>query len=172
MLWRNTDLSICPGIRDARHQSFSASTQQTQTRHARPKRTDKAYRCWDIHWRLATNIKIKIKKILWATHIHQSPMKSARSRHYYHTKSARSRQYYFASDRLITKVNVVYDVVLRRWSGKQLRPDIHPLWCSVWVVDGMLRAGSHYNLGTSRGPDKIGSPAGLGPLAVTCTWLR
>ena len=35
----------------------------------------------------------------------------------------------------------------------------------------MLRAGSHYNLGTSRGPDKIGSWAGLGPRAVSCTWL-
>ena len=34
------DVSICPGIRDARHQSFSASTQPSQTRHARPKRTD------------------------------------------------------------------------------------------------------------------------------------
>ena len=34
------DLLICPGIRDARHQLFSASTQPYQTRHARPKRTD------------------------------------------------------------------------------------------------------------------------------------
>ena len=55
--------------------------------------------------------------------------------------------------------------VFRRWSGKQLRPDIDPLWCSVRVVDGMPRAGSHYNLGTSRGPDKIGSRAG------SCSWL-
>ena len=30
----------------------------------------------------------------------------------------------------------------------------HNLWCSVRVVDGLPRAGSHYNLGTSRGPDK------------------
>ena len=35
----------------------------------------------------------------------------------------------------------------------------------------MPRAGSHYNLGTSRGPDKIGSRAGPGPRAVSCTWL-
>ena len=28
----------------------------------------------------------------------------------------------------------------------------HNLWCSVRVVDGLPRAGSHYNLGTSRGP--------------------
>ena len=35
----------------------------------------------------------------------------------------------------------------------------HNLWCSVGVVDGVPRAGSHYNLGTSRGPDKIGSRA-------------
>ena len=34
------DLLISSGIRDARHQSFSASTQPSQTRHARPKRTD------------------------------------------------------------------------------------------------------------------------------------
>ena len=34
------DTLICPGIRDDRHQSFSASTQPSQTRHARPKRTD------------------------------------------------------------------------------------------------------------------------------------
>ena len=33
----------------------------------------------------------------------------------------------------------------------------------VGVVDGMPRAGSHYNLGTSSGPDKIGSRAGPGP---------
>ena len=30
----------------------------------------------------------------------------------------------------------------------------------------MPRAGFHYNLGTSRGPDKIGSRAGPGPRAV------
>ena len=42
---------------------------------------------------------------------------------------------------------------------------------SVGVVIGMPRAGSHYNLGTSRGPDKIGSRAGPGPRAVSCTWL-
>ena len=35
----------------------------------------------------------------------------------------------------------------------------------------MPRAGSHCNLGTSRGPDKIGSRAGPGPRAVSCTWL-
>ena len=34
------DLLISPGIRDARHQYFSASTQPSQTRHARPKRTN------------------------------------------------------------------------------------------------------------------------------------
>ena len=34
------DILICPGIRDACHQSCSASTQSSQTRHARPKRTD------------------------------------------------------------------------------------------------------------------------------------
>ena len=39
------------------------------------------------------------------------------------------------------------------------------------VVDDMPRAGSHYNLGPSRGPDKIGSRAGPGPRAVSCTWL-
>ena len=49
--------------------------------------------------------------------------------------------------------------------------NIGPLWCSVRVVDGMPRAGSHYNLGTSRGPDKIGSRAGPGPRAASCTWL-
>ena len=61
--------------------------------------------------------------------------------------------------------------VFRRWSGKQLRPDIDPLRCSSGVVDGMPRAGSHYYLGTSRGPDKIRSRAGPGPRAVSCTWL-
>ena len=39
------------------------------------------------------------------------------------------------------------------------------------VVNDMPRAGSHYNLGPSRGPDKIGSRAGPGPRAVSCTWL-
>ena len=34
------DILICPEIRDARHQSFSASTQSSQTRHARPKKMD------------------------------------------------------------------------------------------------------------------------------------
>ena len=42
---------------------------------------------------------------------------------------------------------------------------------AVGMVDGMPRAGSHYNLGTSRGPDKIGSLAGPRPRAVSCTWL-
>ena len=41
----------------------------------------------------------------------------------------------------------------------------------VGMVDGMPLAGSHYNLGLSRGPDKIGSRAGPGPRAVRCTWL-
>ena len=36
---------------------------------------------------------------------------------------------------------------------------------------GRPRAGSYYNLGTSRGPDNIGSQAGPGPRAVSCTWL-
>ena len=49
--------------------------------------------------------------------------------------------------------------------------NLGPLWCSVRVVDDMPRAGSHYNLGTSRGPDKIGSRAGPGPRAASCTWL-
>ena len=39
------------------------------------------------------------------------------------------------------------------------------------VVDAMPRAGSHYNVGPSRGPDNIGSRAGPGPRAVSCTWL-
>ena len=34
------DLLISSGIRDIRHQSFSASTQPSQTRHARPKMMD------------------------------------------------------------------------------------------------------------------------------------
>ena len=53
-----------------------------------------------------------------------------------------------------------------RCSGKQLRPDRDRLWCTVGLVDGMPRAGSHYNLGTSRGPDKIGSRACLSRSAV------
>ena len=67
------DLSICPGIRDARHQSFSASTQPSQTRHDRPKITDLMGRKTD-------------------------SSKSARLRHYYLAKSARSRHYHLASD--------------------------------------------------------------------------
>ena len=39
-VWRNIDVSLRPGICDTRHQSFSASTQPSQNRHARPKRTD------------------------------------------------------------------------------------------------------------------------------------
>ena len=49
---------------------------------------------------------------------------------------------------------------------KQIRRDN-----AVGLVDGMPRADSHYNLGTSHGPDKIGSRAGPGPRAVSCTWL-
>ena len=71
------DILICPGIRDARHQPFSASTQPSQTRHARPKRTD----------------------FMGEKHSY-SPVssKSARSRHYYLGKSARLRHYHLASD--------------------------------------------------------------------------
>ena len=37
---------------------------------------------------------------------------------------------------------------------------IETLYCiySVGLVDGMPRAGSHYNLGTSRGPDPARGP--------------
>ena len=42
----------------------------------------------------------------------------------------------------------------------------------IGVVYVMPRAGSYNNLGTSRGPDKIGSRVGPGPRAVSCTWLR
>ena len=52
------------------------------------------------------------------------------------------------------------------WSTWQLRPDT---WCRGGR--SMPRAGSHCNFGTSRGPDKIGSRAGPGPRAVSCTWL-
>ena len=53
-----------------------------------------------------------------------------------------------------------YDV----WSlGDDVVNNLGPLGCSVRVVDDMPRAGSHYNLGISRGPDKIGSRAGPGP---------
>ena len=122
--------------------------------------------------------------------------KSVRLRYYYLAKSARSRHYHLASDHngkddrqiyvlLISipnpscvqenvvggKWTLLMTSVFRRWRGKQLRPDRDRLWCTVGLVDGMPRAGSHYNLGTSRGPDKIGSRAGPGPRAVSCTWL-
>ena len=42
--------------------------------------------------------------------------------------------------------------------GLIYRPSLS-LWCSEGVVDGMPRAVSHYNLGTSHGLDKIGSRA-------------
>ena len=131
-------------------------------------------------------------RILWARSRLYSPVssKAARSRHYYLAKSARLRHYHLASDHkwnerstdisllisihtihravkraLSTKINVVMTFVFRRWSGKQLRPSR--------VVDGMPRPAGrfHYNLGTSRGPDKIGSRAGPGPRAASCTWL-
>ena len=72
------DLLISPGIRDARNQPFSASTQPSQTRHARPKRTD----------------------FMGEKQTHYSPVscKSARSLHYYLAKSARLRHYHLASD--------------------------------------------------------------------------
>ena len=62
-------------------------------------------------------------------------------------------------------------LLLRLSLGDEVVNNLGPLWCSVVVVDGMPRAGSHYNLGTSRGPDKIGSRAGPGPRAASCTWL-
>ena len=40
LCYEDIGLLICSGIRDVRHQSFSASTQSSQTRHARPKKTD------------------------------------------------------------------------------------------------------------------------------------
>ncbi len=55
--------------------------------------------------------------------------------------------------------------------GDEVVNNLGPLWCSVRVVDGMPRAGSHYNLGTSRGPDKMVSRAGPGPRAASCTRL-
>ena len=66
--------------------------------------------------------------------------------------------------RLITQSIVVQESVVEK-------NDPLCLWCSAGVVNGMPRAGLHYNLGTSRGPDRIGSRAGPGPRAVSCTWL-
>ena len=65
------DILICPGIRDARHQPFSASTQPTEK--------DGFYgRKADSYWPVSS--------------------KSARSHHYYLAKSARLRHYHLASD--------------------------------------------------------------------------
>ena len=107
----NIDQSICPRIRDARHQSFSASTQPSQTRHARSKRT--------FYGRKTDSY---------------SPVssKSARSHHYYLAKSATTiswnerspdiciaNQYPQAIERsraLSNKMNVVYYV--RLWAMK------------------------------------------------------
>ena len=65
-------------------------------------------------------------------------------------------------------MNVVYDVIFRRLSGKQLRPDINPLWCSVWLVDGMLRAGSHDNNYAS--VDPRGCPVSDRPKCTRKEW--
>ena len=102
--------------------------------------------------------------------------KFARSLHYYLAKSARLRHYQIASDHKwkerSTDISLLISIhTIHRAFKRALSKNIGPLWCSVRVVDGMPRAGSHYNLGTSRGPDKIGSRAGLGPRAASCTWL-
>ena len=68
---------------------------------------------------------------------------------------------------VVEKNERCYDLSL----GDDVVNNVGPLWCSVRVVDDMPRAGSHYNLGTSRGPDKIGSRVGPGPRAASCTWL-
>ena len=64
-----------------------------------------------------------------------------------------------------------WTLIWRLSLGDDVVNNVGPLSCSVRVVDDMPRAGSHYNLGTSRGPDKIGSRAGPGPRAASCTWL-
>ncbi len=125
VLWCNTDLSICPGIRDARHQSFSASTQPSQTRHARPKGTDF----------MGEKHSYSLVSSKSARSRHCNLANSARSRHYYLAKSAWSRHYHLASDHKMnerspdmycysvytihhafkscrTKTNVVYDICL------------------------------------------------------------
>ena len=101
------DILICAGIRDARHQSFSASTQPSQTRHARTKRTD----------------------FMGENHSH-SPVscKSVRSRHYYLAKSARLRHYHLASDHklkerstdipLLTSIHTIHRASKRALSKK------------------------------------------------------
>ena len=155
MPWRNIDVSLRPGIRDARHQSFSASTKPSQTRHARPKSTDFFARKPD-------------SKFI----IHQSPLNPPDRA----TTISRliTQSITCSGERCLKKWTLLMATfVCRRWIGKQFWPDIDPLrlWCSVGVVNGMPRAGSHYNLGTSCGPDKIGSRAGSGPRAVSCTWL-
>ena len=152
VLWRNVDVSLRPVIRDARHQSFSASTQPSQTRHARPKRTDF----------LREN-----QTTTSATTISLNPPDRAT------TISRLITQSIVVRERCWKKWTLLMTFVFRQWIGKQFWPDIDPLclWCSAGVVSGMPRAGLHYNLGTSRGPDKIGSQAGSGPRAVSCTWL-
>ena len=102
------------------------------------------------------------------------------------SKPARLRHYHLASDHKwnerSTDISVLISIhtihcafkraLLWRLSlGDDVVNNLGPIWCSVRVVDDMPRAGSHYNLGTSRGPDKIGSRAGPGPRAASCTWL-
>ena len=123
VLWRSVDVSLRPGIRDARHQSFSASTQPSQTRHARPKK----------------QIFLRENQ----THSY-SPVisKSARSCHYYLAKSARSRHYYLSSDHTIHRGSrercwkkwtlLITFVFIRQWIGKQFWPDIDPLRHATW----------------------------------------
>ena len=137
MLWRNTDLSMCPGIRDARHQSFSASPQPSQTQHDWPKRfygrkTDSSKSGRSHHYYLA---------------------KSTRSHHYHGRPTTISRLIIGMNDRQVCianrypqsivrsreccrkKLTLFMTFIFRRWSGKQLRPDIGPFHGIRFVSD-------------------------------------
>ena len=97
--------------------------------------------------------------------------KSARSRHYYLPKSARWRHYHLAFVSTIHSCRKNERCLWHLYLSDEVVNTVGHLWCSVGVVDGMPRARFHYHLGTSRGPDNIGSRAGPGPRAVSCTWL-
>ena len=122
------------------------------------------------------------EQIYWRKADSYSPVssKSARSRHYSISSQKwdeRSRESRMLSSRKCTWVLLHADIenIDNQYSqsivcsSERCRNNKFKktLMHGVGMVDVMPRAGSHYNLGTSRGPDKIGSRAGPGHSIAT-----
>ena len=139
------DILICPRIRDARHQSCSASTQSSQTRHARPKRTD---------FMGEKQIRIRQSPLNppdCATTISRLITNGMNGRQISANQYPHNPLIHCAFKRALSKK---WTLLWRLSLGDDVVNNLGPLWCSVRVVDDMPRGRTK----SGRGPDPARGP--------------